>query len=226
MTFDPALTIQDLIWLAEIEPARRLEGETWTQAAGPNTNCYYIAHPEGEPSRVKQCLKSTGIILTHVPDVADLATCHSTASSWYWDAANVRLYVHTSTAADPGGGLFYINSYFWERLADRQVDLDSHPYRPLLDPSSIADLSFEATLFSSGGITQSFGSLTVLNPGGYWDSRLAAYVYEGKRILIKFGKSSDAYADYIKLFDGYTGGWEWEDAAVVFDTEDPRRFQE
>lgn len=225
MTFDPSLTKQDLVWLCEIEPARRLEGETWTQAAGPNTNCYYIAHPEGEPSRVKECLKSTGVILTYT-ERASLALCHANASSWYWDSANNRLYVHTSTAADPGGGLFYVNSYFWEHLADRQIDLNGFPYRPLLDPSSLPDFSFEATQFSSGGISQSFGSVTVLNPDSYWDSRLAAYVYEGKRILIKFGKYGDAYADYIKLFNGYTGGNKWTDATVEFESEDPRRFQE
>ena len=223
MTFNPALTIQDLVWLAEIEPARRLEGTTWTPAAAPT---FYVAHPEGKPSRVRECLKSSGAIITYTADVADIVACQVAASSWYWDAANTRLYVHTSTGAIPSGGLFYVNSYFWERLADRQIDLDSHPYRPLLAPSSISDLSYEATLFSSGGITQSFGSLTALNPGGYWDSRLADYVYEGKRILVKFGKYGDAYADYIKLFDGYTGGWSWTDGAVVFDTEDPRRFQE
>jgi hypothetical protein len=235
MTFNPALTTQDLVWLAQIEPARRLEGETWTHVLVTYTNCYYIAHPEGKPSRVRECLKSTGLFVTYTPDVADLTTCNSTAKSWYWDAAQARLYVHTSTAADPGvgSGLFYINSYFWERLADRQVDLVdllvdtiSHPYRPLLDPSSITDLSFEATQFSEGGIAQSFGSVVALNPGGYWDSRLADYVYEGKRMVIRFGYSGDAYADYIKLFDGYTGGWTWTDGTVVFDTEDPRRFQE
>lgn len=225
MTFNPALVNQDLIWLAEIEPARKLEGESWTAAA---PSCYYIAHPEGKPSRVRQCLKSTGVIVTYAPDVADLATCQSTASSWYWDAANTRLYVHTSTAADPGvgSGLFLVCSYFWERIADHQVDLDSHPYRPLLDASGIADLSFEATLFSDGGVTQSFGDVTALNPGGYWDARLAAYVYEGKRILIKFAPPGTAYASYIKLFDGHTGQTTWTDAAVVFKTEDPRRFQE
>jgi len=228
MTFNPALTIQDLVWLAEIEPARRLEGETWTHVLVTYTNCYYVAHPEGKPSRVRECLKSTGVIVTYTPDVADLATCHSTASSWYWDAANTRLYVHTSTAADPGigSGLFYISSYFWERLADRQVDLDSHPYRPLLDPSSISNLNYEAKLFSDGGIAQSFGSVTALNPDSYWDARLNNYVYEGKRVLIKFGKYGDAYASYITLFDGYTGGTIWTDGAVVFETEDPRRFQE
>lgn len=228
MTFDPSLTTQDLVWLCEIEPARRLEGETWTHVLVTNTNCYYIAHPEGKPSRVRQCLKSTGAFVTYTPDVADLATCHATASSWYWDAANTRLYVHTSTAADPGigSGLFYINSYFWEHLADRQIDLNGFPYRPLLDPSSLSSVSFEATLFSTGGISQSFGSVTVLNPDSYWDSRLAAYVYEGKRILIKFGKPADAYTDYVKLFDGYIGGNVWTDANVEFETEDPRRFQE
>jgi hypothetical protein len=233
MTFNPALTNQDLVWLTQIEPARRLEAASWTVADAPNTACFYIAHPEGEASRVKQCLKSTGVITTYTPDVADLATCQATASSWYWDAANSRLYVHTSTGAIPSGGLFLVNSYFWERIASRQVDLVdllvdavSHPYRPLLDASSIADMSFEAPQFSTGGITQSFGSVRVLNDAHYWDSRLAAYVYEGKRIVVRFGKYGDAYAAYLTLFDGYTGGNVWEDSSVTFATEDPRRFQE
>jgi hypothetical protein len=226
MTFNPALTLQDLVWLVEIEPARRLEGATWTVADAPNTACFYVAHPEGKPSRVKQCLKSTGVILTYTPDVATIAACQLAASSWYWDAANSRLYVHTSTGAIPSGGLFLVNSYFWELIADRQVDLNGSPYRPLLDPSSIADLSYEATQFSTGGIAQSFGAVRVLNDAHYWDARLAAYVYEGKRIVVRFGKSGDAYADYVKLFDGYMGGTTWEDGAVTFEAEDPRRFQE
>jgi hypothetical protein len=226
MTFNPALTTLELVWLAEIEPARRLESLGWTQGASPNTDVYYIAHPEGKPSRVRECLKSTGAIVLYDPDVADLATCQSTASSWYWDAANSRLYVHTSTAADPGGGLFLVCSYFWERIADRKIDLDGHPYMPLLDPSSIANVSLEAPPFSGGGISQSFGSVRILNHSHYWDKRLAAYVYEGKRIVIKFGKYGDAYADYVSLFNGYTGGTKWEDGSVTFDTEDPRRFQE
>ena len=226
MTFNPGATTIDLVWIADIEPARRLEGAAWTVSDSGYADCYYVAHPEGKPSRIKECLKSSGVIVTYA-EQASLADCQSTASSWYWDAANSRLYVHTSTGADPStSGLFLINSYFWERVADRTIDLDGHQYRPLLDPDSIGELSFEATQFSTGGIAQSFGDVRVLNDDHYWDAKLAAYVYEGKRIIIRFGKYGDAYADYIKLFDGYTGGWDWEDGAVTFETEDPRRYQE
>lgn len=242
MTFNPDAITQDLVWLVEIEVAIRLEDAAWLSPGPLYPDIYYISHPEGKPSRVRECLRSSGVIIEYTPDVVDLAACQAADHSWYWDGAN--LYVHTSTgdAPDAGGSggsgsgsgngnsMFLINSYFWENLSDRPVDLfvDSiwHPYRPLLDPSSIADLSFEATQFSTGGIAQSFGSVRVLNEDGYWDSRLANYVYEGKRIIVRFGKHDDDYGDYIKLFDGYTGGWMWMDGAVVFDTEDPRRFQE
>ena len=229
MTFNPDAIAQDLVWLVEIEAALRLEDAVWLSPGSLYPDIYYTSHPEGKPSRVRECLLSSGIIVPYAPDVADLATCQATPSSWYWDGAN--LYIHTSTGDDPASsGMFLINSYFWENISDRPVDLfvDSiwHPYRPLLDPSSIADLSFEATQFSTGGISQSFGSVRALNGDGYWDARLANYVYEGKRIIVRFGKYGDDYSDYIKLFDGYTGGNEWTDGAVVFDTEDPRRFQE
>jgi len=203
---------------------------------------YYVSHPEGKPSRVRECIRAlisggapVGTITTYA-EQASFSDCQNTPSSWWWDAVNFRLYVRTSTGDGPSTpGMFLINSYFWERIADRPVDLqinptsgnpDWHPYRPLLEPSSIGDLSFEATQFSTGGISQSFGAVTVLNEDGYWDTRLADYVYEGKRIVVRFGKYGDAYADYIKLFDGYTGGTTWTDGSVVFDSEDPRRFQE
>jgi hypothetical protein len=237
MTFNPDAITQDLVWLIEIEAARRLEDVAWITAGSLYPDCYYIAHPEGEPSRVRECIRvlipgsggdPAGTITTYV-EQGSLADCQTTPSSWFWNGTN--LYIHTSTGDDPSSsGMFLICSYFWERISDRPVDLfvDSiwHPYRPLLDPSSIADLSFEATQFSTGGISQSFGSVRALNGDGYWDARLADYVYEGKRIIVRFGKYGDDYSDYIKLFDGYTGGWSWTDGAVVFDTEDPRRFQE
>jgi hypothetical protein len=230
MTFNPGATTIDLVWLAEIEPARRLEAASWTQADAPNTACFYVAHPEGAPTRVRQCIVATGArstCLGPADGIASLADCQANASSWYYDSATSRLYVHTSTGADPStSGMFLVNSYFWEKVADRTIDLDGHQYRPLLDPDSIGELSFEATQFSTGGIAQSFGDVRVLNDDHYWDAKLAAYVYEGKRIIIRFGKYGDAYADYIKLFDGYTGGWDWEDGAVTFETEDPRRYQE
>jgi len=234
MTFNPDAITQDLVWLVEIEPAIRLEGVAWA-VDSLYPDCYYVSHPEGEPSRVRECIRvyisggnPVGTIVTYTGPVS-LADCRSTVKTWHWDGTN--LYIHTSTGDDPSSsGMFLINSYFWERLSDRPVDLfvDSiwHPYRPLLDPSSISELSFEATQFSTGGIAQSFGSVRALNEDGYWDTRLVNYVYEGKRIIVRFGKYGDDYGDYIKLFDGYTGGWTWTDGAVVFDTEDPRRFQE
>jgi len=226
LTFDPSRTEQDLVWIVEIEPARRLEEEAWTQAADPNLACYWIAHPEDKPSRVKECLKSTGVILEYEPDVADLAMCQATPGSWYWDPVNFRLYVHTSTGADPGGGVFLVNSYFWDRLSMRAITLDGHPYKPILGKGAISDMSFEVKPFCKGGMTESWGTLTVMNGGGYWDKRLATYVYEGKRTLVKFGKPDDAYAVFKKAFEGYIGNTTSTDRNAAFASEDPARFQE
>jgi hypothetical protein len=226
LTVNPADTELELVWIVEIEPARRLEEAAWVQAPDPNLACYWISHPEGKPPRVRECLKSTGIIVTYTPDVADLAACQATVSSWYWDATNSRLYVHTSTGADPGGGLFLVNSYFWERLANRDIVLDGHSYKPLLGKGAISDMTFEVKAFCKGGMTESFGNLTVLNGNGYWDARLAAYVYEGKKVLVKYGKPTDLYADFKKTFEGYTGNTTSTDRSAVLASEDPAKFQE
>lgn len=53
MTFDPNGYEQNLVMLVDIEVARRLDALTWTRAASPNTACWYVSHPEGEPSKVE-----------------------------------------------------------------------------------------------------------------------------------------------------------------------------
>lgn len=227
MSFDPSKKDQDLVWICGIEPCRRLDTAAWTQAPAPNTSCWWIAHPEGKPSRVLERRLSTKVTTEYAPDVAPLATCQATVSSWYWSPGNERLYVHGSTGANPGGGLFLVRSHFWDRIADRTIVVDGKQYRPLFSRASLPELSFEAKPFSDGGIAQTYGSIEVLNNEAYWDARIHNYIYEGKRIVVKFGVPGiDTYALFKDFIDSFIGDIAWADDRVVFKVEDPRKLQE
>jgi len=220
-----AITItqkDNLVFLVEIEPARRLDTESWTQDE-TYTNCYYLSHSEGEPSRVQE----DG---TDYTERASLSDCDSNASSWYFDSSNNRLYVHTSGSDDPGGGGYVIASFWWEYFTSKQYEgsdeivFNGKFYRPVLDDASIPDISLAVSDFSEGGIQKSIGPIRLINADGYFDQKLYDYIYTAKRILIKVGKKGADYSDYITLWNGWTGNIVWSDTYIEITVEDLRKF--
>jgi len=212
----------DLVFLIEIEPARRLDTESWTQD-GTYTNCYYLSHPEGKPSRVQE----NG---TDYTERASLSDCDSNASSWYYDSSSNRLYVHTSGSDDPGGGSYIIASYWWEYYTNKQyvhpdeIVFNGKFYLPFLDDASIPEINLAISDFSEGGIQKSIGPIRLINADGYFDQRLHDYIYMAKKILIKIGKKGASYNDYITLWNGWTGNITWMDLYIEIAVEDLRKF--
>jgi hypothetical protein len=219
---------KDLVYRLRIEIGRRLDNLAWTQADAPNTNAWYIAHPEGEPSRVRQYVKSTDAISTHTSR-ATLALCHANASSWYYDSATSRLYVNTSGSDNPGGGLYLIESHFWDRFCTAQdggtdaVYYSNAWHLPLLGPDSIPDVTLEATPFSEGGVRQSFGTIKLIN-GGYFDQRLYDYIYSAAPAILEVGAAGDIDGAFVVLWRGWTGNVEWSEEYITLAIEDERRI--
>lgn len=230
MTLDveKAKAAKNLIYRLRLEIGRRLDLETWTQDAP----AYYISHPEGKPSRARECIAATGVILGYPPDVLDLATCKATASSWYWDATNSRLYVHTSTGADPGGGTFYVESHFWEPYCNRQlrapneVRYDGKWCEPRLTKSSITEVTLEVKKFSEGGMDQSFGSVKLMNADAYFDKRIDDYIYFAAKAILDVGAPGDTDAQYKPLWKGWTGGITFVNEFITVEMEPAGRIAE
>lgn len=213
----------DLVSLLEIELGHRIDEDVWTQSGADNS--WYISHPEGEPSKVEQCLAS---VVTAYTERASLALCNANASSWFWDSANTRLYVHTSGSDDPGGGSYLIQSYFWEYFCNKQagdIIFNSHNYLPYLD-NTIPSITVETSGYHEGGTLQTFGTISVINTDGYFDTRLSDYIYEAKKIIYKVGKKGDAYGSYITFWIGWTGNIGWSDAYVKIGIDDLRKCRE
>ncbi len=221
MAFAPGDPLANWVILLEIEVGHRIDGDTWVQADSPNTNAWYISHTsvdkfgehEGEPSRVKE----NGIEYTEKSSLAD---CHSTASSWYWDSANKRLYVHASGSDDPGGGSYIILSYIWRRFASKSYRFGGKPYLPFVAKDSIPDVVYATGAYHEGQTKQTFGSVSLLNGTGYFDTDLSDYVYEGKRFIARVGKDGDADEDFQIFWDGWTGDIEWTEEKVTISVED------
>lgn len=216
---------QDWVYLLEIEVGHRIDGDSWTQD-GVYTNCWWIVHAEGEPSKVEE----DGAELT---ERASLTLCNGTASSWYFDSSTNKLYLHVADSGDPGDAGQIIQSFFWEYYCNKQPEktpviftinsLDVF-YLPYLDDDDIPSIDLETTGYHEGGTRQSFGVVKIINADGYFDSRLTDYIYEAKKLLWKVGKLGDAYTDYAVLWRGWTGSIEWSDEDIEIGIEDLRRY--
>ena len=227
MAFADNLSKAKINWayLLEIEIGHRIDGDTWTQD-GTYTSCWHISHPEGKPSKVEE----DGLALTNR---STLALCNTNPSSWYWDTANQRLYVHVADSGDPGDGGQIILSFFWERICNKQpegneviftIDSIVYFYLPYLDDDDIPAIMFETTGYHEGGTRQSFGIIRIINADGYFDTRLSDYIYEAKKMLWKVGKLGDTYSNYAVLWRGWTGNVVWSDEDIEIGIEDMRRY--
>ena len=232
---------KELAWLLEIEIAMRIDDLTWAQV--PATDTWYITIPlvEGRPSRVREIYRvfasGSGFPAEHevteYAEEATLAGCNGNAGSWYFE--NGILYVHTTMDEAPDSGDFYIAMYFWKCFCDGQYPAPNELvfsvapgfpavwYDPRLQKDSIPDLSMEVTGFQQGGVQQTWGTLKLNNGDGELDAQLFDYIWENKVYVLRVGEPGDAYADFVPVSRGRTGGIAWDDAAVTLGVEDPTR---
>jgi hypothetical protein len=223
MTFTPGNPDTKWNYLIEIEVGHRIDEDSWTQAAGPNTNCWYITHAEGKPSKVEEYQISTAVAILYVEELV-LSDCHANINTWYWDAVNSFLYVNTTDSDDPSGGDYIIESFFWEYYwSDYPLIFNTHEYLPYVDASSIPNITVETSGYHQGGTQQSFGSIKFINSDSYFDARLTGYIYAAKKIVVLVGESGDAYTDYATLWTGWTSNITWDDSDIEVGVEDLRK---
>ena len=221
MAFAPGDPLANWIILLEIEVGHRIDPDTWTQAASPNTNAWYISHTsvdeygehEGKPSRVKE----NGAEYTEEDSLAD---CHSNASTWWWDSSNKRLYVHASGDDDPGWGDYIILSYIWRRFGSKVYKYGGKPYLPFLAGDSVSSIGHAVGGYHEGQAKQTFGAVKLLNGMAYFDIDLSDYIYEGKKAIARVGKDGAAEADFGIFWEGCVGDIEWTEMAVTLEMED------
>ena len=185
-------------------------------------DCFSISHTE-TPSRVTE----NGVELT---SRATLALCVANASSWYYDSANTRLYVHTSGSDDPGGGSYIIMSYFWEHISTHAGEYNGHWYYGRLNKENIPSIESSVSGPHEGVVTLSPGSISINNlpiqpaTAGFYDSRLSTYVYEGAKIILLRGEQDAAYGTFEAFIHGYLGDWECDEKHFIPQIDDFRKY--
>lgn len=223
--------VKNLYWLLELELTYRIEGKSWTQD-GTYTNCWWIDHAtEGEPSRVYQLLRSTHAISTFT-ERASLTLCNSNASSWYYDSATGRLYVHMSGSDSPATtSKYYLRSHFWKYFTTRQypspnaIVVNGVWAEPRLGKVP-AELTQEVNDFSEVGVREAWGIVKILNGDGRYDAALSTYIWQGCPFRLKIGAPGDVYANLVTIHRGRTGGVDWTDNELSLHFEDPLKYEE
>lgn len=233
LAVEQAKAEKQLFWLLELELTYRIEGKSWTQAAAPNTNCWWMDHStEGEPSRVLQLLRSTHAVTT-LGEEASVADTHASAGSWFYDSATGRLYVHMSGSDAPGtASKYYLRSHFWRYFSTHQYDAPDTLFDPagrFIEPrlgEAPAALSQEVNDFSEVGVKESWGSIKLANGDAKYDVALATYVWHMCRFILKVGSPGDAYANLTVIHRGRTGSVGWDDNFIEVRLEDQLRAED
>lgn len=223
MSFDDIVSAADWekVFLVEIQPGKRIDGESWTQD-GVYTNCWWISYEE-EVVKVEE----NGIEYTECATLLELNTI-SGGMGFYYDEDNQKLYVHTSGSDEPSvSGAYFIVAYHWEYYTniqdeDEPVLYNGHYYLPYLRSEDLPDIEQAVSDYYKGGMSLGFGDIRLINADGYFDERLSIYAYEWKEIYLKIGKLGTGYGDVATLWHGVIGDIEWSDEEVNFEVLDPR----
>lgn len=204
---------KDIVLLFEIRIKKRLDNVTWTlYSAGT----YSLAGELKNLAGVSEYLLSTKAITAYAPK-ASIAEVEAAASSYYYDATAKVLYVHTSTGADPGGGLFLVKATAWryfsngQRSGAKAVYYNGHFYDPRLAEDSIPDVSSSLRTLSEGGIEQTWGTIKILNGNGAYDAELGEWIWQMCLYYLRVGVPGGLYSDYVIISRGRTGNLTWDD---------------
>ncbi|MCK9602175.1 MAG: hypothetical protein M0R06_24230, partial [Sphaerochaeta sp.] len=153
---------------------------------------------------------------------SSLASCQAGTRRWFYDATLERLYVHITGGGSPTIANPYLLSFHVRRLATDVEEYGGHLYLPILPADSIPSVSSSTGRFHENGTSLSFGTIKILNGDGRFDTLFDAFIWEAKRVTVRLGEKGKGDANYMVIFDGWTGDISWNDDFVEIGTEDLR----
>ncbi|MDH5715848.1 MAG: hypothetical protein OEZ30_09815, partial [Candidatus Aminicenantes bacterium] len=197
-TFEEFITkpVSKKIALLEAEP--RLHLTFWTLDSG---SIYYATFNEtiiNEPALISK-VKENGISLAQKASKGEM-----TQKSWYQDVSAGRLYVWCSDDGNPNAGMMV--AYFAVYFGTEAKIFNSAYYQPRIPDGGIA-------LTAAGELIDG-GEITLLNGDGWFDQRMARWLWRGARATLLLGGDDLAYANYEKICNLRVQGLSWEDGAV------------
>ena len=213
----------NLVFVFEIQVGQRLDTASWS-SEGSST--YSTLAVTSAPSDVHEA-NNTTFLTTYDEAVGDVATCKSTAGSYYYDTANAKLYLHTIGGVNPSGGTIAVMAFFWRRFCDQQwpapneiLDSDGAWIEPRLIKDSIPAITLEMTSFFEGTQRQTWDTILIANGDGAYDLDIYNYIWESRLCYLKVGVPGEAYSAFVNCVRARSGKVTWDDASIGIDIED------
>lgn len=184
--------------LAEVKPAERLN--VWTAAGGGLTNTYYVSWVTQDatsivPGGIYRRLDSVRQNDTALTSRASTALVNSNLGSYFYDTATSRIYISTTTGANPETFAF-IGAWFTLFFSDVAVSFSDQPqYWPVITgslPTFTSDMP--DPLF--GSTVSNAGALALMNGDGLFDRLALRYIWRNKKVTFKLGGVGLAYTDF------------------------------
>ena len=191
------------VYIAEIELKMNLSGFTLT---AEQTKTFEVEIDE-------RGLEIDGVWEdgTALTEKASIAQVEATASTWWWDTSVRKLYVHSSTDADPDD--FFMEGGFTHLIPNRKFDYadDLCTLPPWLSAESIPSVTQEMKPYYEGSFRLSTGSISFINALSdgehYFDKRFEKFTWIGAKLTIYCGKETfSTLAKFGKIFTAYISG--------------------
>lgn len=208
-----------ILFLIEATPLIQITG--WTLTTG-QTYTYEAAFDE-YGAEIEE-LQENGVELT---EKTSIATVEATAGTWWHDAANKKVYLHTLGADDPIN--YTITGAFWlyfsfGRIAD--IAYNEKAYLPLIAKDGLPDVSQEIQAFYKGNIEVSSGEISFINGKHqkqfYFDRRFARYLWLNRKVRILAGGENFAYTEFRSINTGTVNTAPINDRAMRLELRDFR----
>jgi len=191
----------NIYYLIEINPFMELSG--WSLTA---TKTYTYEYAITDSGINIDAVYENGVAYTVKVSIAEV---EATASTFYCDYYNRKVYIHTSTGGSPID--FTIMGSFWLYFTTDQrglTEFNQHNYHPLVPPDGVPDVSAEIKPYWEGSFSLNVGTVQLINAkredGSFWfDKIFQRYTWQNRKVKILAGGEGFAYTDFYNWAAGH-----------------------
>jgi hypothetical protein len=191
----------DRIILCDLQMAEQTAGDGWTSEAPTYANSHSITWSnfigtggDAVYRRIDKVRENE----TDYTERASAALVDANASSWYYDEANTKLYVRTSTGSDPD--TFSSIAVYFSIFAGTTVKAfaGGQLYEPMLvGELPVINLQAEDILFGIKILEE--GNIDFQNANAFWDTVSQDYIWKNKLVTLYIGGGTLDFDDYEKV---------------------------
>jgi chitodextrinase len=157
----------------------------------------------------------------------DMFGLEATPGYYYYDIANKKVYIHTTTGIDPANflitGSLLLCFTTWQRGS---TVYNGNNYLPLVAKDGIPDISQTIQPFYKGTFAVSSGTLNLINgkvrKAFHFDQRFARYIWLNQKIKILAGGEGFTYSEFVPVHTGSINSVSISDRRMSLDLRDFR----